>query len=459
MASEESGTAAAGAHTPQQKRAALRLALTGLTAASIEWFDFFLYATAAALVFPSVFFSASLPPFVALLASFSSFAVGFVARPIGGMLFGHIGDRKGRKVALGSALVTMGVGTMLIGCLPSYRSAGVLAPLGLVALRFAQGLAVGGQWGGAILLATESAPAARRGLYGSIPQAGVAVGVVLSNLAFFVVNGLTSPEAFMAYGWRILFLCSIALVALAAFIHFRIEDTAAFRQLQQAQPSGTRAPAERSPLLQALRRYPRTILLAAGAYISTNLTFYLLITYSVAYGTSAAGLHLPRATMLAAVLIGTLLATPALFIGGSVSDRLGRRRIYMLGLCMQSVWAFALFPLIDTRSFIAITVAICVGQACNSVTYGPLAALFAELFETRVRYCAVSLAYQLSSIIGGGLAPLIATALYARYHQNMALSIYIGLACAVSLLCTWALKETRAPHRDELARASVVTVR
>ncbi|HTT03196.1 MAG TPA: MFS transporter [Steroidobacteraceae bacterium] len=443
MPSDESMRAAASLYTPEQRRAALRLALTGLAAASIEWFDFFLYATAAALVFPTVFFPASLPPYVALIASFSSFAVGFLARPIGGALFGHIGDRKGRKVALGSALLTMGVATMLIGCLPSYATAGVLAPLALVLLRFAQGLAVGGQWGGAILLATENAPEARRGLYGSIPQAGVAVGVVLTNLAFFVTNALTSPAAFMAYGWRILFLCSIALVALAAFIHFRIEDTAAFRELKQAQPAGALAPRERSPLLQSLRRHPRSILLAAGAYISTNLTFYILITYSVAYGTSPAGLHLSRATLLAAVLIATLLATPALFIGGALSDRVGRRRIFMLGLCMEGVWAFALFPLIDTRSFVAITLAICVGQVCNSVTYGPLAALFAELFDTRVRYSAVSLAYQLSSIVGGGLAPLIATALYARYHHNLPLSIYIVAACAVSVLCTWALQEPR----------------
>jgi len=260
----------------ERDAAALKLALTGLAASSIEWYDFFLYVTAAALVFPTVFFPATLPPFVALLYSFSSYAVGFVARPIGAVLFGHIGDRAGRKVALAIALITMGIGTMLIGCLPPYRTAGAFSVVALVLLRFTQGLALGGQWGGAILLATENAPHTKRGLYGSIAQAGVPAGVILSNLAFLVANSVTSPAGFLAYGWRVVFLLSIVLVGLAAFIHFRVEDTAVFRQLQQSQlasPTASAATGGRrpSPVLEALRLYPRSIFVAAGAFIATNV--------------------------------------------------------------------------------------------------------------------------------------------------------------------------------------------
>jgi len=224
---------------------ALRLALAGLAGSSIEWYDFFLYATAAALVFPTTFFPATLPPFAALIASFATFAVGFVARPIGAVVFGHVGDRLGRKSALVGALIMMGLATALIGLLPTYRTAGVYSPLALVLLRLAQGLAVGGQWGGAVLLATESAPKSRRGLYGSIAQAGVPVGVVLSNLALLAVSGATSPRAFMAYGWRIPFLFSIVFVGVGIFIQIRIEDTEAFRKLRESS-NGAGAPQIRS---------------------------------------------------------------------------------------------------------------------------------------------------------------------------------------------------------------------
>src|SRR3984893_5672304 len=314
------------------KDGSLKPALTGLAGASIEWYDFFIYATAAALVFPNVFFAAQLPPFVALIASYSTFAVGFVARPVGALLFGHLGDQLGRKTALAAALVLMGTATTLVGLLPSYATAGALAPLALVALRLMQGLAVGGQWGGAILLATENAPKSRRGLYGSIAQAGVPVGVVLANLAFLAANGATSAESFMSYGWRIPFLLSVLLIGLGLYIHFRVDDTPAFRQLRQSAPSPADARgtpktdrARVSPIIEALRRHPRLILLAAGAYISTNLFFYILITYVVSYGTSSAGLHLTRGTMLSAVLIANAVSTPVLFLAGRLSDRYGRR--------------------------------------------------------------------------------------------------------------------------------------
>jgi len=425
----------------------LKPALTGLLGASVEWYDFFIYATAAALVFPSVFFAAQLPPFVALIASYSTFAVGFVARPVGALLFGHLGDKLGRKTALAAALVLMGTATTLVGLLPSYATAGTLAPLALVALRLMQGLAVGGQWGGAILLATENAPKSRRGLYGSIAQAGVPVGVVLANLAFLAANAATSPQAFMSYGWRIPFLLSVLLVAFGLHIYFRVDDTPAFRQLRQSAPS----PAERarvSPIIEALRRHPRLILLAAGAYISTNLSFYVFITYVVSYGTSPAGLHLPRGMMLSAVLIANAVSTPVLFLAGRLSDRYGRRLIFMTGVSLAALWAFALFPLLDTRSLPCITLAIFVGLSFNSVCYGPMAAMFTELFSTGVRCSGVSLAYQLGAIVGGGLAPIIATALFARYHSNFWVSVYMAGACGISLICANKLKSLHLTDLD-----------
>jgi MFS family permease len=432
----------------------LKPALMGLAAASIEWYDFFIYATAAALVFPSVFFAAQLPPFVALIASYSTFAVGFIARPVGALLFGHLGDKLGRKTALAGALVLMGTATMLVGLLPSYATAGALAPLALVVLRLMQGLAVGGQWGGAILLATENAPKSRRGLYGSIAQAGVPVGVVLANLAFLAANAATSPQAFMAYGWRIPFLLSVLLVAFGLHIYFRVDDTPAFRQLRQSAPSPADGPggnpnAERarvSPIIEALRRHPRLILLAAGAYISTNLSFYILITYIVSYGTSTAGLHLPRGTMLSAVLIANAVSTPVLFLAGRLSDRYGRRRIFMTGVSLAALWAFALFPLVETRSWPWITLGVLVGLSLNSVCYGPMAAMFTELFSTGIRCSSISLAYQLGAIVGGGLAPIVATALFARYHSNLWVSVYMAGACGISLLCANKLND--APDTD-----------
>lgn len=438
--------------SPAGEGAALKLALLGLAGASIEWYDFFIYATASALVFPRLFFSGTLPPLVALLASFSTFAVGFIARPVGAALFGHLGDRVGRKAAFAAALITMGAATMLIGALPSYQTMGVLAPIALVLLRFAQGLAVGGQWGGAILLAIESAPKSRRGLYGSIVQASVPVGVVLANLAFLVTNEVMSPAAFMAYGWRIPFLSSVVLVALGLFIQVRLADTLAFRQLRASEQSSAR---RISPIFEVLRSCPRLILIAGGAGVGNILAFYILITYVVAYGTSAAGLHLPRSTMLGAVLIAQTATTPVTCLAGMLSDRYGRRLICMSGVALMGVWAFVLFPLLETRSLLWITVAMSVALCLLSLTYGPLAALFAETFAVRVRYSAVSLAYQIAGVVGGGLAPIIATGLYAKFHSNLSISVYIAAACALSWACLGRLKSRHDSELDHYAEPAL----
>jgi len=445
-------------------RAALKLSLMGLAGASIEWYDFLLYGTAAALVFPTVFFPATMPPFVALIASFSTFAVGFIARPFGGILFGHLGDKVGRRVTLASALMLMGLATMLIAFLPSYQSAGVFSPLALVVLRLAQGLAVGGQWGGATLLATESAPKSSRGLYGGITQAGVFVGVLLANVAVLAASSLTTPQGFMTYGWRIPFLFSVALIGLALFVQFRVEETEAFRQLQRPEISppdqSARAGASplhsRLPLLAALRTCPGRILLAAGILLSLHAIFYVVVTYAIAYGTSASGLRLPRSTMLGGVLIAQIVAAPVSVLAGALSDRVGRRRIIMTGISLLGVWALMFFPLIDTRSFAWISVALTVAACCNSMAYGPLGTMFAELFDTRMRYSAMSLAYQLGAIAGGGFVPIVATALYSRYHTNIWTALYIALTSVLSIICVSRLQETAAVEMSEPTPAAGV---
>jgi MFS family permease len=385
---------------------------------------------------------------VALLASFTTFAVGFMARPLGAVLFGHLGDRLGRKHAFAVALILMGTGTTLIGLLPTYRVAGIFAPIALTVLRFAQGLANGGQWGGGVLLAIESAPSSKRGFYGSIAQAGTPIGVAVANLALLLVSEALPPEAFLAYGWRIPFLLSIALVGLGIVIHRRLEETAAFREFKASNP------ADRSPVLEAFRLYPRLILLAVGANVTGMMGFYVLITYVVAFGTSVAGLHLPRGILLGAVLTATLVMAPAVLLAGRLSDRWGCRRIFVIGTALSGAWGFVIFPLIETRSPPLIDVAVSVGLFINALVYGSLAALFTDLFPTKVRYSAISLAYQVSSVLGGGLTPILATAMFARYHSNLALSIYVAGVCLVSLACLAGL--SRAQAMDEAVHGATV---
>lgn len=427
---------------PAQERTMRRVALAALAGTSIEWYDFFIYGTAAALVFPAVFFPADVPPYVALIASFSTFAVGFVARPVGGILFGHFGDRVGRKTTLVTALLLMGIATVLIGLLPSYETIGPLAPIALVVLRFAQGLAVGGQWGGAMLLVTENAPPDRRGFYGAFAQAGAPSGVVLANLAFLLVTGFVSTEALLSWAWRIPFLFSIALIGISLYIQLRIEDTPAFERLTAIDAAERQAPPPRSPVIDAIRRYPRQIALATGAFLAVQVPFYILITFVIAYGTDPAGLALPRTTLLLGVLISALVQIPALFLASAFSDRWGRRGIYMAGAVFSGIWSFALFPLIDTGSLLWICVALGVGQIGVAMMYGPQAALLAELFPTDVRYSAASLGYQLGAIVGGSLAPMIATALLAETGSALGISIYMAASCAITLISILLLKET-----------------
>ena len=408
------------------RKPGLKVAIMASAGAAVEWYDFFIYGTAAALVFPHLFFPADLPPFVAQIASFSTFAVGFVARPLGGMLFGHYGDTHGRKQALVVAMLLMGLATTIIGLLPGYATAGVLAPLALVALRFLQGLAVGGQWGGAALLAIESAPANQRGFYGSFVQIGVPLGVVLANTVFLIVSALTPNDAFLTWGWRIGFVLSVGLILIGLIIHLSIQEP------ETEKPTETPPVPRRSPLLEVIIGHWRTVLLAGGAFVANNVCFYIAITYVIAYGSTT--LKIDRDTLLFSVLAGSALMIPILMLCGAASDRFGRLGVFLWGAFLSGAWAFAVFPLIETREPLLIFAAITVQLTFVSMMYGPQAALFAELFPKSVRYSGASLGYQVGAVVGGGLAPIIATALFARYETSLPIAVYLSAMCALSFV-------------------------
>ena len=421
-----------------------KVALTALAGTSIEWYDFFLYATAAALVFPSAFFPGS-DPTIGLVLSFGTFAFGFIARPLGGIIFGHFGDRVGRKKTLVIALWMMGISSTLIGLLPTYATIGVAAPIILCLLRFAQGLAIGGQWGGAMLLVTESAPADKRGYYGAYAQAGAPVGVILANIAFILISSSISEEAFMDWGWRVPFISSVLLIGISMYVQLHMEDTAAFKELQAIKEKrDAESPVKivrRSPIIEALIKYPKRIALAAGAFLSIQVAFYILIGFVLAYGGDANGVAIPRDTMLFAVLIASAIQVPTQFWAASYSDRHGRRGIFMLGAVLTGVWAFALFPLIDTGEFWLVVLGISGGLAFLGLMYGPQAAFFTELFSTEVRYSGASLGYQIGAIVGGAFAPTIATILWIEY-DIVWVSVYIAGASLLSLIAVKMLTET-----------------
>ena len=425
-----------------------KVALTSLAGTSIEWYDFFLYGASAALIFPTVFFG-EISESTALILSLLIFAAGFIARPIGGIIFGHYGDKVGRKKTLVIALVLMGVSSTLIGLLPTYAMIGVAAPILLTTLRFAQGLAIGGQWGGAMLLVTESAPANQRGYYGAFAQAGVPVGVILANLAFIVTSSMVSEESFFAWGWRIPFLASAILIGISMYIQLNLEDTKAFKELEESRKVGTRVEIKSSPIIEAIKKYPSKIVLAAGAFLSIQVTFYILIAFLLAYG--VASTEVTRDHMLIAVLIGSGIMIPFQFFFSAYSDRHGRRGVFMLGAILTAVWSFAIFPLVDTGNFWLIVLAISLGLVFVSMMYGPQAAFFTELFSTEVRYSGATLGYQFGAILGGAFAPTIAALLWNDYGIIW-VSVYIAFASLLTLISVLSLTET---YQSDLNQDSI----
>jgi MFS family permease len=434
-----------GQQNNQKKSNMRKVALTALAGTSIEWYDFFLYGAAAALIFPSAFFG-EIPETTALILSLLTFAAGFIARPIGGIIFGHFGDRVGRKKTLIAALVLMGISSTLIGLLPTYAMIGVTAPIILTLLRFAQGLAIGGQWGGAMLLVTESAPSNQRGYYGAFAQAGAPIGVILANLALIITSALVSEEFFNTWGWRIPFLASAVLILISMYIQLNLEDTKAFKALATNSNNKSNEQVQRSPVLEAIRRYPKRIMLAAGAFLSVQVTFYILIAFMLAYGVASANME--RDDMLTAVLIGCAIMVPLQFMFSAYSDRNGRKGIFMLGAILSGVWAFAIFPLVDTGNFWLIVLALTFGLIFLAMMYGPQAAFFTELFSTEVRYSGATLGYQFGAIIGGAFAPTIAVKLWSDFDIFW-VSVYIAFASMLTLISVMLLTETYKSNLDE----------
>ncbi|GAB3682102.1 MFS transporter [Saccharopolyspora tripterygii] len=413
-----------------------RLLGAALIASSIEWYDFFIYATAAALVFGTLFFPDA-SPLIGVLLSFATFWAGFVARPIGGLVFGHLGDKIGRKPAVVTCLILMGSATFLIGVLPGAGSIGVAAPILLVTLRFLQGIAVGGQWGGIVLLLTENSASGKRGMAGTFGQMGVPFGVIFGNLAFLGVGALMSQEEFISWGWRLPFLFSAVLAPVVLYIQLKIEDTPVFQELQERQEKQV----VKAPLVEVLREHKRSVLLGAGLLFATNTFFYIGISGLLDYGTRELGL--PRQQLLGVTLLTSLAGIFVIFFSGSLSDRLGRRPMILLGAGILALWSFPFFWLIDTASIWLIALAGVIGSVGQSMTYGPLAAYLSELFHPRVRYSGASLAYQLAAILVSGGTPFIMTALLAATGTSASVSVFLLAMSLCTFGAAYFLRETR----------------
>jgi metabolite-proton symporter len=397
-----------------------QVAVASSIGTALEWYDYFLYGTAAALIFNQLFFPEA-DPLVGTLLALASFGVGFGTRPVGGLVFGHFGDKIGRKTMLVITLIIMGVATCAIGLMPTYDQIGVWAPILLVVFRLVQGFGVGGEWGGAVLMAVEYAPTGRRGYYGSWPQMGVPAGLVLSTAVFTLFEQLPE-EQFLSWGWRIPFLLSIILVAVGLYIRLRLMESPAFREVEETHTEAS------MPILDVLRTYPKNVLLAMGARVGDNMLFYIFTVFVLTYVTEELGL--PESVGLIGVLIGACLEFFLIPVFGSLSDRIGRRPVYMGGAIFCILFAFPYFWLMNTEVnaliWLAIALSLFVGHAAM---YAPQASFLSELFGTRVRYSGASIGYQLAPIVGGGIAPFIAVALLNSTGSYWPIAVYmIGMA-------------------------------
>ena len=410
-----------------------KVIVASLIGTSLEWYDFFIYGTAAALVFNQLFFP-TFEPLVGTLLAFTTYAVGFIARPLGGLVFGHYGDRIGRKNVLVVTLLLMGIATFAIGLLPTYATIGVWAPILLVALRFLQGLGLGGEWGGAVLMTLESGGADRRGLNASWPQVGVPIGLLLANGILALMGALTDEPAFLSWGWRVPFLLSGLLVLVGLWIRLTIAESPLFREVEE---SHTKAGA---PIMEVLRHYPKQVLLAIGARVGVDVAFYTFVLFITTY--VATYLKLPRNYALNAVLIAAAVQVALIPFFGSLSDRFARRPVYLAGAIGAAVWVFVFFALLDTGQFWLIVLATVVALVFHAAMYGPQAAFISEMFPTKVRYTGASMGYQLAGIIGGAVAPIISVALLGRFDTSIAVSVYALAMLLVTIICVLIAPET-----------------
>jgi len=433
--------------TAEHARQVRKAAVASTVGTTIEWYDYFLYGTAAALVFPQLFFP-NASPYVALLSSFATYFVGFLARPVGAAIFGHWGDRIGRKVTLIVTLLLMGISTALIGLLPGQASWGDAAPVLLIVLRILQGIAVGGEWSGSVLLSMEWGDQHRRGLMGSWPQLGVAIGLILSTGLMALFNTVAGKSGFLSWGWRVPFLLSLVLVAVGLYIRLKVLETPMFAKVVAERT------VERMPVWLVIRRHPKAIVLSALVRMSEQMPFYIVTAFVLSYLTGP-----EHGFSRNFVLIGTLVAAGVEFVlvpyFGHLSDSVGRKKIYMAGAAIMGVWGFAYFAMLDSGIGWLVFLALCLGLVPHAIQYGPQASLIAESFPTRLRYGGAGLGYQLASVIAGGPAALVATYLIHQFGTGYAVAVYIAVSAVITLAACAALTDhSRSDITDDAIYAT-----
>ncbi|WP_166037672.1 MFS transporter [Sphingosinicella sp. YJ22] len=421
----------------------------------VEWYEFFLYGTAATLVFGTLFFPATGNPLDGIIAAFATYAVGFIARPLGGIVFGHIGDKVGRKSLLQFSLVLIGASTFLMGCLPSFATIGYWAPALLVLLRFIQGFALGGEWGGAILLVTEHSPNRSRGFWGSFPQAAVPIGNLLATIVLLTLSATLTEEAFMSWGWRVGFWLSVVIVVIGYYIRTQISDSPIFKAAKEEIESKADAG---YGLVEVFRRYPRGVFTAMGLRFGENILYYMVVTFSITY---LAHVGVDSTRILTLLFLGHILHVMTIPLVGRASDRFGRKPVYILGAAATMAWPFIAFPMFGSGDTVTILAAIMLGLVVHALMYAPQPAIMTEMFPTRVRYSGVSLGYQVTAIVAGSWAPLIGAWLLREYDAWQPIAFYILAAGAVSLISALIMRESKGTSLvaiDEADRARLAAI-
>ncbi|WP_404310965.1 MHS family MFS transporter [Agrococcus terreus] len=415
-----------------------RVVTAAMAGTVVEWYEFFLYATAATIVFNVIMFPPSDDPYAPIIAAFLTYAVGFVARPLGGIVFGHFGDKFGRKKLLQFAIILVGVATFLMGCLPTFDQIGYWAPALLVLLRFAQGFAVGGEWGGGVLLVAEHSPNKERGFWSSFPQAAVPAGNLLATVVLLVLQWTLSDEDFLGWGWRIAFWLSVVIVGVGYYIRTRVEDAPIFQSVRE---EVAESKAQSYGVLEVLKRYPKGILTAMGLRFAENVLYYLVVTFSIVYLRTYLEYDVGRILGLMAIAhVAHFIFVP---IVGRFTDTVGRKPIYLVGVLLGATWGFFAFPMFESGNDIVILAAIIIGLLFHAFMYAGQPAIMAELFPTRMRYSGVSLGYQVTSIVAGSLAPIIATALLGEFESSIPVALYLVACCVITLIAVLALKESK----------------
>ncbi|WP_305093333.1 MFS transporter [Prescottella sp. R16] len=421
--------------TPAGFRRIVAASMAGTVA---EWYEFFLYGMAAALVFGDVFFHSTGNPLDGVIAALLTYAIGFVARPIGGIVFGHFGDKFGRKKLLQVSLLMIGVSTFLIGTIPSFATIGYAAPIILVLLRFLQGIAIGGEWGGAVLLVAEQSPDDKRGFWASFPQVGAPLGNVLATIVLLVLSFALPEAAFLSWGWRLAFFFSAFIVLIGWFIRTKVEDSPIFAEAKQEQPQAENT---WQAILRVFRARPREVLTAMGARVIENILYYMVVTFSLTYLKVQLGID--TSTILLLMLISHVVHAGMILVFGWMSDKVGRRPVYLVGAALGTVYCFVAFPLMDSRSDALILCAITIGLIIHAIMYAPQPALLSEMFPTHMRYIGVSLGAQVTAIFAGSLAPVIATLLLRTFDSWVPIAIYVAVAGLISIVAVLFMRETK----------------